>query len=69
MKKASEYQVHADECRRMAASTANPEHKTALGEMAEAWESLARERVEHLRRKERIAALERQGENGPAFAE
>jgi ferric-dicitrate binding protein FerR (iron transport regulator) len=58
VKKASEYQVHAEECRRMAAWTANDEHKAALIEMAEAWEALARDRVEHLRRQERIAALE-----------
>jgi hypothetical protein len=43
----------------MAASTSNAEHKTALIEMAEAWETLARDRIEHLRRQARIAALEK----------
>jgi hypothetical protein len=63
MKKASDYQDHAAECRRLAAGTANAEHKTALIEMAEAWDTLARDRIGHLRRQERIAALERQAEN------
>ncbi len=58
MKKASEYQLHADECRKLAAGTANPEHKAMLANMAETWESLARERIDRLARQERIAALE-----------
>ena len=58
MKKASEYQAHADECRALAAGTSNPEHKVMLAKMAETWEGLARERKERLERQKRIAALE-----------
>jgi chromosome segregation ATPase len=63
MKKASEYRDHAEECRRMASAVANEDHKTALIQMAEAWETLARDRIEHLRRQERIAELERRSTN------
>jgi hypothetical protein len=59
MKKVSEYQEHAEECRRLAASTSNGEHRAALFKMAETWDSLAEERAERLRQQQRIAALER----------
>jgi hypothetical protein len=45
MRKASEYQEHADECRKMAAGTRNSEHKKQLQDMAGTWEMLARERA------------------------
>lgn len=45
MRKVSEYESHADECRRMAAQMRNPEHKTQLNQMAETWEMLARSRA------------------------
>jgi hypothetical protein len=45
MRKLSEYQQHAKECRRMAAQTKNSTHKRQLEEMAQTWEMLARERT------------------------
>ena len=50
MKTVSEYREHAEECRRLAQSIANAEHKAALESMAETWESLAREREARLAR-------------------
>ena len=49
--------MHADECRRMAERTPNPEYKAALLTMAETWEKLAQQRIELLARQARIAAL------------
>lgn len=48
MRKVSEYEQHARDCRHMAASMKNPEHKKQLQDMAEAWEMLAAERRKHL---------------------
>jgi hypothetical protein len=48
MRKVSEYQEHATECRQMAASMKDSEHKKQLNDMAEAWEMLARERERQL---------------------
>jgi hypothetical protein len=50
MRKVSEYEAHADECRRMAAQMSNPEHKTRLIQMAETWEMLAKARAKQLSR-------------------
>ena len=50
MRKASEYEQHAAECRAMAAKTRNPVHKEQLEEMAEAWAMLARERRKQLQK-------------------
>jgi hypothetical protein len=50
MRKASEYEKHAAECRRMAAKTRNPVYKEQLEEMAEAWAMLARERRKQLQK-------------------
>jgi hypothetical protein len=58
MRKISEYKVHAEECRRLAAGTSNEEHRAALYKMAETWESLAEERAERFGQQRRIAALE-----------
>jgi hypothetical protein len=58
MQKASEYHQRAAECRLLAARTRDPEHKMLLAEMAETWETLARQREALLARKMRIAALE-----------
>ncbi|HTM61814.1 MAG TPA: hypothetical protein VL199_15790 [Burkholderiales bacterium] len=58
MQKASEYHQRAEECRLLAARTRDPEHKVLLAEMAETWETLARQREALLARKMRIAALE-----------
>lgn len=50
MRKISEYEAHAQECRRMAANTRDAVHKKQLEEMADAWAMLAREREKHLRK-------------------
>ena len=49
MKKISEYEAHAEECRKMAGQMKNPAHKKQLIEMAEAWEMLAEARAKQLR--------------------
>jgi hypothetical protein len=58
MKKTSEYYVHAQECRSMAAKSANEEQKAMLLQMANTWDNLARERRTLLDRRARIAAIE-----------
>ncbi len=40
MRKISEYEQRATECRKMAAKTRNPLHKQQLEDMARAWEML-----------------------------
>ena len=44
MRKASEYQQHAAECRLLAGQTKNPQTKKQLEHMADVWDRLARER-------------------------
>jgi hypothetical protein len=61
VKKASEYRRHAEECRNLAKAISNPEHLAALAKMTEAWESLARKRVERIARDKRMASLEGRG--------
>ena len=51
MRKVSEYEAHAAECRRLADQMSNPEHQTRLIKMAERWEMLAIARVKQLSRK------------------
>ena len=51
MRKVSEYEAHAAECRRLADQMSNPEHKKQLIQMAETWEMLAIARVKQLSRK------------------
>lgn len=48
MRKLSEYQAHADECRQMATRMRDPVHKKQLEDMAEAWFMLAGERKKQL---------------------
>ena len=48
MRKVSEYEQHAHECRRMAANMRDAGHRKQLEDMAEAWEMLARERQRQL---------------------
>lgn len=48
MQKVSEYQAHADECRRLAMAATNPDHKKTLEGMAAAWDLLAKARTKHL---------------------
>lgn len=50
MRKVSEYEQHADECRKMAAKMKDPTHKRQLEEMADAWTMLARERRKQLQK-------------------
>ena len=49
MRKVSEYEAHAEECRRMATQTSNPAQKTQLIQMAETWEMLAKARAKQLK--------------------
>jgi hypothetical protein len=44
MRKISEYEQHAAECRKMAAEMTNPQQKKRLEGMADVWDRLARER-------------------------
>ena len=57
MKKASEYHLHADECRALASAISDPERKAMVATMAETWETLAQQRKAFVERKKRIAAL------------
>ena len=50
MRKVSEYELRAEECRRLAAQTREPDLKKQLEDMARAWELLARARFKHLQR-------------------
>ncbi len=45
MKKASEYRLHARECRELAASMPTDEQREQLLQMADHWEKLAGDRV------------------------
>lgn len=45
MKKASEYRVHAHECRQLAAAMESPEQREQMLQMAEHWERLADDRT------------------------
>jgi hypothetical protein len=58
MKKASEYHLHADECRTLASAISDPERKAMVATMAETWETLAQQREAFLERKMRILALD-----------
>jgi hypothetical protein len=57
VKKASEYQQHAEDCKALAAGATSPEHRDMLLKMAETWESLARNRESMVTRQQRIANL------------
>lgn len=50
MRKVSDYEQHAAECRVMASKTQNPTYRQQLEDMAEAWAMLARERRKQLLR-------------------
>lgn len=58
MKKAHEYQEHAEQCRALAKNAANQEQRQMLVNMAETWESLARDREIRIARQQRIKSLE-----------
>ena len=49
MKKISEYEAHAEECRKMAGQMKDPAHQQQLIDIAEAWEMLAKARAKQLR--------------------
>jgi hypothetical protein len=51
MRKLSEYEQHAAECRQMAAKMRDPNHKRRLEEMADAWDMLAEARRKQLVRR------------------
>ena len=57
MRKVSEYQQHATECRQMASRTRDPVHKKQLEDMAETWSMLAREREKQLRKQANDAPI------------
>ena len=59
MRKISEYEQRATECRKMAAKTRNPLHKQQLEDMARAWEMLADVRWKQVERRLRRGPLER----------
>ena len=67
MQKASQYHLHAEECRGLAAKATKPEHKAMLGQMAETWDDLAEQRERLIARRERIAALEQKSERAGAL--
>jgi hypothetical protein len=58
LKKASEYRQHALECQDMLRSAATPEQQVLIQNMAETWESLARDRERRIALSERLASLE-----------
>lgn len=51
MRKVSEYEQHASECRQMATNSKNPTHKKQLEDMADAWTMLARERQKKIEKR------------------
>lgn len=52
MRKVSEYEQHARECRDMARIMKDPHHKQQLQDMAAAWDMLAEERRRQLARQD-----------------
>lgn len=55
MKKASEYRLHAKECRDLAATMESPAQRDQLLEMAAHWEKLAEDRVALIERHPEVA--------------
>jgi hypothetical protein len=58
MRKIDDYRQHAEQCREMARRARGPEERDMLLNMAETWESLARDREQQLQRKERLKKLD-----------
>jgi hypothetical protein len=48
LRKVSEYEQHAEECRKMASRMKDPVHRKQVEDMAQAWAMLARERERQL---------------------
>ncbi len=65
MKKASEYRLHAQECRALANAMDHGDQRDQLLEMAATWERLAEERSELVRRNPEMALT---GEHQEEFA-
>jgi hypothetical protein len=59
MKKASEYRLHAQECRDLAGSMKSPDQRAQILQMVDHWEKLAADRVSLI---ERHPELARDGE-------
>jgi hypothetical protein len=55
MKKASEYRLHAKECRELSATMDSADQRQQLIDMAEHWEKLAVDRVDLIRRHPELA--------------
>ena len=55
MKKASEYRLHANECRDLAGKMELGEHRDQLLLLAANWEKLAEERLDMIRRHPELA--------------
>jgi hypothetical protein len=56
MQQVAEFRGYAQDCRRIARSTTDPEHKRRLMEMATVWDLLADEREERLHGGKRSAS-------------
>lgn len=56
MQEVAEYRGYAEDCRRIARSTTNPDHKRRLMEMATVWDLLANECEERISGGKRSAA-------------
>lgn len=56
MQEVAEYRGYAEDCRRIARSTSNPDDKRRLVEMATVWDFLADEREERINGGRRSAA-------------
>jgi hypothetical protein len=63
MKKAFDYQERADECRMLARAAKTAEHRGMLLKMADTWADLAHSRTVAEAAKERLATLEKVGDN------
>jgi hypothetical protein len=57
MKKASEYRLHAEECRALARGMSEGQQRDQLLEMAATWDFLATERSELVRRHPELAVV------------
>jgi hypothetical protein len=57
VKQIVQYRLQAEECRRLASNSQDPEHKVSLLRMAESWDSLEAARLEDIEIKRRLASL------------
>jgi hypothetical protein len=48
MRKISEYEQYAEECRQLARASTDPKYRATLEKMARAWEAVAEERRKRL---------------------